>query len=593
MKKISIDFHGRPLSVETGKLGKQANGAVVVQYGDTVVFVTAVCSPKDSENKSFLPLSVDYFERFSAAGKIPGGFFKREGRQTEREVLASRLTDRPIRPLFPKTYRRDTQIVATVFSYDKQNEPDVLALLGASAALHLSEIPIAEPVAAVRIGRVEGKWKCNPTISEMEESDIDLTIACTKDAVVMVEGEAKEAKEEDLLEALRFGFDACQPLITLQEDLRKAAGKEKLPVAEAVENPLLDKIKAMVASDLEGALKIKEKMPRYKKLGELKQALLKQLKDNPEYENLEGEISETFSQIVSSEIRNRIVKQDQRIDERASNTVRPISIEIGLLPRTHGSALFTRGETQALVTTTLGTSDDEQIIDALQGESRSKFMLHYNFPPFSVGEVKPMRGPARREIGHGVLAHKAIKKVLPEGDFPYTIRIISDVLESHGSSSMATVCGATLSLMDAGVPIKSPVAGIAMGLIKEGDKFTVLSDISGDEDHIGDMDFKVAGTKDGVTAVQMDIKISGISWDIFAQALKQAREGRLHILDKMNQAIAEPNKAMSEFAPRIETIQVKQDKIREIIGPGGKMIRSIVEKTGAKVDIEDSGIVTI
>jgi polyribonucleotide nucleotidyltransferase len=594
MKKVSIDFHGRTLSIEVGKMAKQTNGSALVQYGDTMVLVTAVYSNKDTSAQNFFPLSVDYFEKYSAAGKIPGGFFKREGRQTEREILTSRLIDRPLRPLFPENYRNETQLIATVFSFDKQNEPDTLAVLGASAALHISEIPFMGPVAAVRVGRVDGKLICNPTVAQQADSDLDMTVACSKDAVVMVEGAAKEVSEEDMLAALKFGFESAQPLITLQEELRKAIGKEKMALTPIVANPLEEKVRSTIATELAQTLLVKEKTGRYKKLAALKIDLQKKLEtEDASFAEKKNAVANTFEEIVSQEIRNQIVNQNKRIDDRNNETVRAISIEVGLLPRTHGSALFTRGETQALVTTTLGTSDDEQIIDSIHGNSRSKFMLHYNFPPYSVGEVKPMRGPARREIGHGALAYKAIQQVLPEGEFPYTIRVISDVLESHGSSSMATVCGATLSLMDAGVPIKAPVAGIAMGLIKEGEKFLVLSDISGDEDHIGDMDFKVAGTKNGVTAVQMDIKVTGISWEIFAQALKQAKDGRLFILDKMTQAIETPRDAFSVYAPRIETMQIKQAKIREVIGQGGKVIRSIVEKSGAKVEIEDSGIVTI
>ena len=593
MKKITIDFHGKPLSVETGRMAKQASGSVLVQYGETIILVTATCGSKDG-TQSFLPLSVDYFEKFSSAGKIPGGFFRREGKQTEREVLISRLTDRPLRPLFPENYKKETQIISTVFSYDKQNEPDVLSVLGASCALHLSEMPFMGPVAAVRVGRVAGRLVCNPTLDEQAQSDLDVLVACSKEAVVMVEGQAQEVSEEDLLAAFKFAFDACQPLIALQEELRKAVGKPKMQLPELPANTVEAKVKELVAKDVAELLKIKEKTPRYRKVAELKSELQKKMvAADPENESKAGQIAESFENYLSQEIRNQIVDQNRRIDERSNETVRGISIEVGLLPRVHGSALFTRGETQALVTTTLGTSEDEQIIDALVGESRNKFMLHYNFPAFSVGEVKPMRGPGRREVGHGNLAHRAIKQIMPGEEFPYTVRIISDILESHGSSSMATVCGATLSLMDAGVPIKAPVAGIAMGLIKEGERFLVLSDISGDEDHIGDMDFKVAGTKNGITAVQMDIKVTGISWEVFAQALKQARDGRLHILDKMSQAISETRKEFSKYAPRIETMKIKQDKIREVIGAGGKVIRSIVEKSGAKVDIEDSGVITI
>ncbi len=596
MKNISIDFHGRPLTVEVGRLAKQANGSAYIKFGGTAILVTATGSANEREGIDFLPLSVDYIERFSASGRIPGGFFKREGRQSERETLTSRLCDRPIRPLFPKNYRQETQVVATVFSFDRENEADVLAVLGASTALHVSELPFAGPIAAVRVGRVNGEWICNPTFDQTAESDITLLVAASRDAVVMVEGEANQAPEKDVLEALRLAHEWIQPLLDLQEEIRKAVGKEKWPTKEVSEDSSLkNKIQGLAGEGLTKAFTLQEKMPRYQYLASLKKEVTeKLLAEDASYAERKKEISGTFHDLVSSAIRTQIVEKEKRVDQRGTKDVRNITSEVGILPRTHGSALFTRGETQALVTTTLGTSDDEQRIDSLLGESRRGFLLHYHWPPFSVGEVKPLRGPARREIGHGVLAYKAVSRILPKKeDFPYTVRVVSDILESHGSSSMATVCGATLSMMDAGVPITSPVAGIAMGLIKEGDRFLVLSDISGDEDHIGDMDFKVAGTSDGVTAVQMDIKVQGIGWDVLEQALEQAREGRLHILGKMKEAIDQPRTEMSQYAPRIETMQVKTDKIREIIGPGGKMIRSITEESGAKVEIEDSGIVTI
>lgn len=595
-KKITIDFHGRPLSVEVGRVAKQANGAAFIQYGDTVVLVTAVADKKPREGVDFLPLSVDYIERFSAAGKIPGGFFKREGRQTEREILISRLTDRPIRPLFADNYRNETQVIATVFSFDKENESDVLAALGASAALHVSDIPFLGPIATVRVGRIDGKLVCNPTITDCKNSDLDLIVAASRDAIVMVEGEANQVPEPEILEALMFGFKSVQPLLDLQDELRKALGKPKWTTSEvSEENPLLETVRKTAGAKLTEVLSIKEKLTRYQHIKELGAELCQTIPaQDPTYADQTDKIKAALHDVVSSEIRNGIVTKGRRLDGRGMAEIRQITVEVGVLPRTHGSALFTRGETQALVTTTLGTSDDEQRIDALVGEYRSRFMLHYNFPPFSVGEVKFLRGPARREIGHGFLANKSISKVLPKAeDFPYTMRIVSDILESHGSSSMATVCGAALSLMDAGVPIVAPVAGIAMGLVKEGEHFFILSDISGDEDHIGDMDFKVAGTAKGVTGIQMDIKVRGISREILDQALAQAREGRLHILEKMNAALNAPRKTMSQYAPRMETIQIKQDKIREIIGPGGKMIRSIVEQSGAKVDVDDSGKITI
>ncbi len=596
MKTVSIEFHGRPLSIEVGRLAKQANGAAYIRYGDTIMLVTSVASSVDKEGADFLPLSVDYFEKFSSAGKIPGGFFRREGKQSERETLVSRLADRPIRPLFPETYNRETQVIANVLSFDRENDADVLSILGASCALHVSEIPFLGPIGAVRVGRVDGNWVINPKIPLMEKSDIDFIVAASRDAIVMVEGEAKEIPESEILQALKLAFDSIAPLLDLQDELKKAIGKEKwqLP-AKTSESPVKTKIKNLLAGKLDRALLVKEKLPRYQLLDQTKQEILKSLtQEDSSYADKSKEISEIFHDLVSAEIRNRIIKSRKRIDDRTTDEIRPISIEVGLLPRTHGSALFTRGETQSVVTTTLGTTDDEQRVDSIGGEWKSRFMLHYNFPPFSVGEVKPLRGPARREIGHGVLAHKAIKNILPSHeDFPYTIRVVSDILESHGSSSMATVCGTTLSLMDAGVPIKAPVAGIAMGLMKEGDNFLVLSDISGDEDHIGDMDFKVAGTSKGVTAVQMDIKVHGISWEVLDQALSQARQGRLFILEKMHDVIKEPRLQLSPYAPRIETIQIHVDKIREVIGPGGKMIRSIVEKSQAKVEIDDTGKVMI
>ncbi len=598
MKKVSIDFHGKPLSVEVGRVAKQASGSAYIRYGDTIVLVTAVASRTDREGVDFLPLTVDYFERFPAAGKIPGGYFRREGKQTERETLTSRLCDRPIRPLFPDGYRRDTQVVATVLSFDKENDSDVLAVLGASTALHVSNIPFLGPIAAVRVGRINGKLVCNPKVSELEKSDIEMIVAASRNAIVMVEGEANEVPEKEMLDALWYGFESVQPLLDLQDELRKALGQPKFEVTAPVDTEkkaLETKIRSLVGTKLNSVLQIKEKLPRYGELSVMKEELLKNLvAQDASMEEKKETAKEIFEEIVASEIRAKIVKTHKRVDERATNEIRPISIELGILPRTHGSALFTRGETQAIVTTTLGTSDDEQRIDSLMGDKTSTFMLHYNFPPYSVGEVKPLRGPGRREIGHGALAHKAIKKMLPMKDkFPYTVRVVSDILESHGSSSMATVCGGTLSLMDAGVPIKSPVAGIAMGLVKEGDDFIVLSDISGDEDHIGDMDFKVAGTSKGVTAIQMDIKILGISREVLDKALTQAREGRIHILGKMEAAISAPRTSLSPYAPRIETIQINPDKIRELIGPGGKMIRSIVEQSKAKIEVEDSGKVTV
>lgn len=596
MKKVEIDFCGKPLSIEMGKMAKQANGAAFITYGETALLVTAVAGTSD-RNENFLPLSVDYVEKYSAAGKIPGGFFKREGRLSENEILTCRLTDRPLRPLFPKNYCRDTQVLATVLSYDKQNLADVFAVLGASCALHVSDIPFDGPVASIRICYIDGKWVGNPGKSEMETAVAELIVAATRDAVVMVEGEAKEMDEKTILEGLKFASESIQPLLDIQDELRKALGKEKFNLSEpsdytsSITQAINKDFKAKIAK----VLKIKEKMPRYQAIRDLKTEVKEQLcVEGTEFEGKANEVSEVLDKIISNNIRQAIVEKKYRVDDRDPKTIRDISCEVGILPRAHGSALFTRGETQALVTTTLGTKDDEQMIDSLDGLYKSNFMLHYNFPPFCVGETKPLRGPARREIGHGYLAHKAIKAILPsKEDFPYTFRIVSEVLESHGSSSMATVCGAALSLMDAGVPVSSPVAGIAMGLIKEKDSFIVLSDISGDEDHIGDMDFKVAGTQKGITAVQMDIKIKGIDWDVMEQALTQAKEGRLHILNEMTKVIDTPREGMSTYAPRIETIQIKPEKIREVIGSGGKVIRQITEDSGARIEIEDTGEVRI
>ncbi|HLG20967.1 MAG TPA: polyribonucleotide nucleotidyltransferase [Bdellovibrionota bacterium] len=597
MKTVTVNIHGRTITIEVGRMAKQANGAALIRCGETMVLTAATAARTPRENTDFLPLSVDYVEKFPAAGKIPGGFFKREGKLSDREVLVSRLTDRPLRPLFPDTYFHDTQVVSTVLSYDKENEPDVLSIVGASTALHISEIPFAGPIGAVRVGRINGQLTVNASLEAMKNSDIDMVVAASREAIVMVEGGANEVPESEILDALMFGFESIKPLLDAQDELRREIGKPKWKVVEETSesHPLAEKIRSMTAKPLSEALKIKEKLPRYKVVGEIKDKLVQDLcAADASLEDKASEIKEIFEGIVRSEIRNTIVQTQKRIDQRATNEIRSINVEVGLLPRTHGSALFTRGETQALVTTTLGTTDDEQRIDALVGESRSRFMLHYNFPSFSVGEVKPNRGPGRREVGHGALAHRAISKILPEHEkFPYTIRIVSEVLESHGSSSMATVCGAALSLMDAGVPIKAPVAGIAMGLVKEGEKFFILSDISGDEDHIGDMDFKVAGTEKGITAIQMDIKVLGVSREVLDHALAQAREGRLHILGKMREALLAPREELSKYAPRIVTIQIKQDKIRDLIGPGGKMIRSIVEQTQAKIDVEDSGKVTI
>lgn len=595
MKK-TIDFCGRPLSMESGVMAKQANGAVMLQYGETAVLVTATCAKENREGIDFLPLSVDYQEKFSASGRIPGGFFKREGRLGEGEILTSRLTDRPIRPLFPKGYGRETQIAATVYSYDKENESDLLGLIGASAALHISDIPFMGPIGAIRVGKIDGQLKLNPTISEMETSELELLVAASREAIVMVEGSADALPEKEILEALKMAFEGIQPLLDLQDEIRKELGKEKFIVEAPVENTAaIEKITGIVSSKLDELLTIKEKIERYQAIHvyqkQVKADLLAESEDNEEVVSMVGSV---VHDLIGEKMRAKIVQEKKRIDQRKTDEIRNITSQVSVLPRTHGSALFTRGETQTLVTTTLGTSDDEQRIDSMSGDTKRNFMLHYNFPSFSVGEVRPNRGPGRREIGHGALATKAISAVLPtKEEFPYTIRILSDVLESNGSSSMATVCGGILSLQDAGVPLKAPVAGIAMGLVKEGNDFFVLSDISGDEDHVGDMDFKVAGTKDGITAVQMDIKVTGIGWDIVEQALEQARQGRVHILGKMAEALETNRTELSKHAPRLETIEIPKDKIREVIGKGGETIRRLIEEGGAKIDINDDGIATV
>jgi polyribonucleotide nucleotidyltransferase len=592
-KKVELEFHGRPLSIEVGRLAKQADGAALVCYGETVVLVTAVAAKDLKLDTDFFPLTVDYQERTFAAGKIPGGFFKREGRPSEKEILTSRLIDRSIRPLFADGLRCETQIIATVLSADRENDPDVVAMLGTSAALHVSDIPFNGPLAGIRIGRIDGQWVMNPTQSQLPESETDIFISGNRDAIVMVEGGARMVPEEEVLEALFTGHRAIQPLLDIQEEIRREVGKTKrqVPLAE-LDSAVARRVHELASSRLKQTLEIPEKLERYKRIGEIRGEVITQAL--AEFPNQEKDIKGAFDELRKNTFRRLVIEQERRIDGRGLKDIRPISCEVEVLPRTHGSALFTRGETQALVVTTLGTASDEQKIDALIGEHYKKFMLHYNFPPFSVGEVKFLRGPSRREIGHGNLAERALLAVLPpEEIFPYTVRIVSEVLESNGSTSMATVCGGSLSLMDAGVPVCAPVAGIAMGLIKEGEHVRVLSDILGDEDHLGDMDFKVAGTPDGVTSLQMDIKISGVNREIMRQALHQAKEGRLHILGIMNQTLSSHRTSVSGHAPRIITLRIKPDKIRELIGPGGKVIRGIIEATGVKMDVEDDGTVTI
>jgi polyribonucleotide nucleotidyltransferase len=593
IKKVELDFHGRPLSIEVGKLAKQADGAALVRYGETVVLVTAVAAQDLKTDTDFFPLTVDYQEKTFAAGKIPGGFFKREGRPSEKEILTCRLIDRSIRPLFSEGLRCETQVIATVLSADRENDPDVVAMLGASVALQVSDIPFNGPLAGVRIGRIDGRWVINPTQSQLLESDMEIFLSGSRDAIVMVEGGAKMVPEDEILEALFRGHEAIQPLLQIQEEIRREIGKAKrqVPLAE-LDPAIVRQVEQLALSKLQQAIEIPEKLERYKQIGEIKgEVVAKMLAEFPQKEK---DIKGAFDELKRNCFRGLIVQRERRIDGRGLKDIRPITCEVEILPRTHGSALFTRGETQALVVTTLGTASDEQKIDALIGEHYKKFMLHYNFPPFSVGEVKFLRGPSRREIGHGNLAERALLPVLPpEESFPYTIRIVSEVLESNGSTSMATVCGGSLSLMDAGVPVSAPVAGIAMGLIKEGEHVRVLSDILGDEDHLGDMDFKVAGTPNGVTSLQMDIKISGVNRDIMRQALYQAREGRLHILGIMTETMGSHRASVSGHAPRITTLKVRPEKIREIIGPGGKVIRGIIEATGVKMDVEDDGTVTI
>jgi len=590
---VNVAFGGRNLSISTGKMAKQANGAVIVKSGDTVVLVTAVAQKEAKEGQDFFPLTVNYTEKAYAGGKIPGSFFKREARPSDPETLICRLIDRPIRPLFPENFLNDTQIMATVLSADKDNDPGILSKLGASAALMISDIPFQGPIAGVKVGRVDGKFICNPTADQLLVSDLEIVVAASRDAVIMVEGEAKFVSEADMLDAIFFAKEAMLPLIEAQEELQKKAGVAKREVKPPVVNEaLLARVREIAYDRMAEAVKIKSKQERHNQIDLVKHETIEALKE--EFEGSAKQIKAFLGDFEYERVRADVLDTGIRIDGRDTTTIRPIATEAGLLPRTHGSALFTRGETQALVTTTLGTSSDEQRMDSLFGEYRKRFLLHYNFPPFSVGETSFRLGPGRREIGHGMLAERALSAVLPKhDDFPYTIRIVSETLESNGSSSMASVCGGSLSLMDAGVPVSAPVAGIAMGLIKEGDKVAILSDILGDEDHLGDMDFKVAGTSEGVTALQMDIKIGGVTKEIMQQALKQAREGRLHILGKMAETLATQRSEMSAFAPRITTIWVKTDKIRDVIGTGGKNIRNITETTGVTVDIEDTGRINI
>ena len=593
MKKVEIEIRDKKIVLETGKIARQADGAVVAQYGDTVVLATVVADKTPKEGLDFFPLTVDYQEKAYSAGKIPGGFFKREGRPTEKEVLTSRLIDRPMRPLFPKGFYYETQGIISVLSYGDENIADILGIISMSAAFIISDIPFSCPVGAVRIGRIAGSFVINPDLREVEECDLNLVVAGTDDAVVMVEGESLEILESDLLEALDIAHKEIKRICAIQRELQAIAGKEKRHVVmSVVDEELRNAVTEISLEKIKNAITIPDKMMRQKTLDEILKEVIEKL--NTGEKDITMDIVAAFSDIEKDLVRGMIINENIRVDGRSPEDIRKISSEVGILPRTHGSALFIRGETQCLAVVTLGTSEDEQRIDSLDGESSKTFMLHYNFPPFSVGEVKPLRSPGRREIGHGMLAERAVKAVIPtKAEFPYTIRIVSDILESNGSSSMATVCGSSLALMDAGVPVKSHVAGIAMGLIKEDDRVVILTDILGLEDHLGDMDFKVTGTEKGITSFQMDTKISGISREITEKALDQARQGRLYILAKMSETISVPRDNLAPYAPRIYTMQIKQDKIRDVIGTGGKVIRGIVEQTGVKIDISDSGLINI
>jgi polyribonucleotide nucleotidyltransferase len=594
MEKIfTADLGGKPLTLRAGKVAKQADGAVIVQYGDTILLVTVVASTEE-RSADFLPLTVEYQEKIYAAGRIPGNYFRREiGRPSEKETLTARLIDRPIRPLFPKKWRYETQVIATVLSMDQENDPDVLAIVGASAALSLSDIHFAGPIAGVRVGRIEGRFIANPPLSLWEQSDINIIVAGSRTGVVMVEGGAKIASEKDMLEAIFFGHQALQPIIDIQEQLQAALGKPKRDFEPPVKDEALgEQLKSLAAEKIRQALVIPEKMERRNALRQIRNEVLQSLGE--ELAERKSEIMELLGEIEKKISRDLILKEERRMDGRRFDQIRPISCDVGILPRPHGSALFTRGETQVLGVLTLGSGQDEQRVETLSGEEMRPFMLHYNFPPYSVGEVKRMMAPSRRDIGHGGLSTRALESILPEREtFDYTIRLVSEVFESNGSSSMGTVCAGTLAMMDGGVPIKAPVSGIAMGLVKEGDKTVILSDILGDEDHTGDMDFKVTGTREGITALQMDIKILELSREIMAAALEQARVGRLHILERMLESLAQPRTEISPHAPKIVTIRINPDKIRDVIGPGGKVIRGIQSETDTRIEITDDGMVKI
>lgn len=591
---VEVEVAGRTLRLETGRVAKQADGSIWASYGDTVVLATAVSAQTAKPGIDFLPLTVDYQEKAYAAGKIPGGYFKREGRPAEKEVLTSRLIDRPLRPLFPEGFYFETQVIASVLSADKTGSSDVIGITAASAALAVSNIPFSGPVAGVKIGCINGQLVVNPDLEAMEQSDLHLVVAGTSDAVMMVEAGANELSEQTMLQALELAHNEIKKIVRKIDELAKKVGRVKREIVqESIDAALQAEIKLLVAQPIRDAIMISNKSARQERLDQILAETIQKLQ-KPEDASRERHVKIVFHQLEYTEVRKMILEKQSRADGRGPSDIRPITCEVGALPRAHGSAIFTRGETQSLAVVTLGTTDDEQRIDALEGEYTRTFMLHYNFPPFSVGEARPLRSPGRREVGHGALAERALKPVIPTKDvFPYTLRIVSEILESNGSSSMATVCGGTLAMMDAGVPIKEPVAGIAMGLIKEGNDVIILSDILGLEDHLGDMDFKVCGTKNGVTALQMDIKIGGITTTLMQQALEQARSGRLHILSRMTNALQGPRTDLSPFAPRIHTMKVKQDKIRDIIGQGGKTIRGIQADCGVKISVEDSGIVTI
>ncbi|MDE3155763.1 MAG: polyribonucleotide nucleotidyltransferase [Acidobacteriota bacterium] len=595
MHTREVNIGQRTLSIETGKLAKQADGSVIVRYGDSVVLVTACYAASAREGIDFLPLTVDYREYTYASGRIPGGFFKREGKPAEKEVLTSRVIDRPIRPLFPSGWRHETQVIALVLSADSENDTDVLAITGASAALAISEIPFQKTIAGVRVGLVDGQYIVNPTYEQRRKSQLDIVVAGSRDGLVMVEAGAKEADEEQVLTALETAHAAIKQIVNMIDDLARAVGKKKLEVAKKeIAHDFYREVEEKIYVPLSEAMRIRGKIENYDRVDELLDELIASLPEGEVQRKVEAKA--IFKELKEKVLREEVLERGLRLDGRAFDQIRPIWIETGVLPRTHGSAVFTRGETQALVTCTLGTADDQQKIEMVDGEMYKSFMLHYNFPPFSVGEVAFLRGPGRREVGHGALAERALTPMIPgEDKFPYTIRIVSDILESNGSSSMASVCGGALALMDAAVPIKAPVAGVAMGLVmdEETGKYAVLSDIAGAEDHYGDMDFKVAGTADGITALQMDIKVTGITTEVMRKALTQAKAGRLHILDKMKEALPGPRTNISAFAPRIITIRIPVDKIRDVIGPGGKMIRSIIDRTGVKIDVEDDGRVNV